>query len=62
MLPAEMADGTRARVRQREEDNAGDGDTNAVPEVALPNGVDGDNPLVIQKERKMNLEMNMLSE
>ena len=47
MLPAEMADGTRARVRQRAEENAGDGDPNAVPEVALPNGVDGDNPLVI---------------
>ena len=52
MLPAEMADGTRARVRQREEDNAGDGDTNAVPEVALPNGVDGDNPLVIPEREE----------
>ena len=47
MLPAEMADETRARVRQRAEENAGDGDPNAVPEVALAYGVDGDNPLVI---------------
>ena len=40
MLPAEMADGTRAQVqRRREEENAEEGDANpdADPEVVLPN-------------------------
>ena len=51
MLPAEMAnvaDGTRARVCQREQDQAGDGDAHANPnpEVVMPNGVDGDNPQI----------------
>ena len=47
MLPAEMAnvaDGTRARVCQREQEHAEDGDGNVDPEVSLANGVDGDNP------------------
>ena len=55
MLPAEMvneADGTRARTRQRAEENAGDGDQNAEPEVVLPNGVDGDNLLVIPEREE----------
>ena len=50
MLPAEMADGTRAQVqRRREEEEAGEGDANPAPnpEVVLPNNQDGDNPLVI---------------
>ena len=40
MLPAEMADGTRAQVqRRREEENVEEGDANldADPEVVLPN-------------------------
>ena len=39
MLPAEMADGTRAQVqRRREEENAeGDANLDADPEVVLPN-------------------------
>ena len=47
MLPAEMAsvaDGTRARVHQREQEHAEDGDGDADPEVVLANGEDGDNP------------------
>ena len=57
MLPAEMAnvaDGTRARVRQREAEgaNPGDGEENADPEVLLPNNVDGDNPLVIPEREE----------
>ena len=50
MLPAEMAnvaDGTRVRACQREQEQAGDGDANANPEVALPNGVDRDNPPIL---------------
>ena len=51
MLPAEMADGTRAQVQRRreEEEAAGEGDANPAPnpEVVLPNNQDGDNPLVI---------------
>ena len=49
MLPAEMADGTRAQVCRREEENAEGGDANpdADPEVVLPNNQDGDNPLFI---------------
>ena len=49
MLPAEMAnvaDGTRARACQREQERAEDGDGNADPEVVLPNGEDGDNPQI----------------
>ena len=50
MLPAEMADGTRAQVqRRREEENAEVEDANpdADPEVVLPNNRDGDNPFDI---------------
>ena len=51
MLPAEMADGTRARVQRRREEGeaAEDGDANPAPnpEVVLPNNQNGDNPLVI---------------
>ena len=54
MLPAEMADGTRAQVRRREEENAEGGDANpdADPEVVLPNNQDGDNPLVIPEREE----------
>ena len=50
-----MADGTRAQVRRREEENAEGGEEGdnppPNPEVALPNGVDGDNPpLVPERE------------
>ena len=47
MLPAEMAsivDGIRARVHQREQEHAEDGDEDADPEVVLANDEDGDNP------------------
>ena len=48
MLPAEMADGTRAQVQRRreEEEAAGEGDANPAPnpEGVLPNNQDGDNP------------------
>ena len=51
MLPAEMADGTRAQVQRRreEEEAAEEGDANPVPnpEVVLPNNQDGDNPFGI---------------
>ena len=50
MLPAEMADGTRAQVQRRREEEAareGDADPSPNPEVVLPNNQDGDNPLVI---------------
>ena len=49
MLPADMADGTRAQVCRREEENAEGGQPNLAPnpEVVLPNNQDGDNPLVI---------------
>ena len=51
MLPAEMADGTRAQVQRRREEAeaAEEGDANPAPnpEVVLPNNQDGDNPLVI---------------
>ena len=46
MLPAEMADGTRARMRQREEEHAEDGDAEVDPEVVLADGEDGDNPQI----------------
>ena len=54
MLPAEMADGTRAQVRRREEENAEGGDANpdADPEVVLPNNQDGDNPLLIPEREE----------
>ena len=46
-----MADGTRAQVQRRreEEEAAGEGNANRAPnpEVVLPNNQDGDNPLVI---------------
>ena len=51
MLPAEMAEGTRAQVQRRreEEEAAGEGDANPAPnpEVVLPNNQDGDNPFGI---------------
>ena len=55
MLPADMADGTRAQVCRRQEENAEggeEGDNPAPnPEVVLPNGVDGDNaPLIPERE------------
>ena len=61
MLPAEMADGTRAQVCRREEENAEGGDANldVDPEVVLPNNPDGDNPFVIP-EKKMRGKMTML--
>ena len=55
MLPAEMADGTRAQVqRRREEENAEEGDVNldADPEVVLPNNQDGDNPFDITEREE----------
>ena len=55
MLPAEMADGTRAQVqRRREEQNAegGEGEPAPNPEVVLPNNQDGDNPLVIPDQKE----------
>ena len=55
MLPAEMADGTRAQVCRRQEENAegGEGGDNPVPvpEVVLPNGVNGDiAPIIPERE------------
>ena len=55
MLPAEMADGTRAQVCRRQEENAegGVGGDNPVPvpEVVLPNGVNGDiAPIIPERE------------
>ena len=55
MLPAEMADGTRAQVHRRQEENAEDGEEGdnpaPVPEVALPNGIDGDiAPIIPERE------------
>ena len=54
MLPAEMADGTRAQVHQREENAAAEGDADnaaPAPEVALPNGIDGDiAPIIPERE------------
>ena len=54
MLPADMAEGTRAQVHRREEENAEggeEGDNPAPnPEVVLPNGVNGDNPIVPERE------------
>ena len=51
MLPAEMADGTRAQVQRRREEaeaaEEGDANPDPNPEVVLPNNQDGDNPLVI---------------
>ena len=54
MLPADMADGTRAQVRRREEENAEGGEANQVPnpEVVLPNNQNGDNPLVIPEREE----------
>ena len=54
MLPAEMADGTRAQVCRREEENAEGREANQVPnpEVVLPNNQDGDNPLVIPEREE----------
>ena len=54
MLPAEMADGTRAQVqRRREEENAeGDANLDADPEVVLPNNRDGDNPFDIPEREE----------
>ena len=56
MLPAEMADGTRAQVRRRQEENAEGGEEGGdnpvpVPEVVLPNGVNGDiAPIIPERE------------
>ena len=55
MLPADMAEGTRAQVRRRQEENAEggeEGDNPAPnPEVVLPNGVNGDiNPIIPERE------------
>ena len=51
MLPAEMADGTRAQVQRRREEEEAAREGNAKPapnpEVVQPNNQDGDNPLVI---------------
>ena len=49
MLPGDMADGTRAQVCRREEENAEEGGANPAPnpEVVLPSNKDGDNPLII---------------
>ena len=55
MLPAEMADGTRAQVqRRREEQNAegGEGEPAPYPEVVLQDNQDGDNPLVIPDQEE----------
>ena len=54
MLPADMADGTRAQVHRREEENAEGGQPNPAPnpEVVLPNNQDGDNPLVIPEREE----------
>ena len=49
MLSTEMAnvaDGTRARARQRELEQAEDGDAEVDPEVVLADGEDGDNPQI----------------
>ena len=53
MLPADMADGTRAQVHRREEENAEEGGANPAPnpEVVLPNNQDGDNlPIIPDRE------------
>ena len=61
MLPADMADGTRAQVRHRQEEDAEggeEGDNPAPnPEVVLPNGVDGDlNPIIPEREENETRE------
>ena len=55
MLPADMADGTRAQVRRRQEENAEGGEEGGNPapdpEVVLPNGVNGDiAPIIPERE------------
>ena len=55
MLPADIADGTRAQVHCRQEENAEGGEEGdnppPVPEVVLPNGIDGDNtPIIPERE------------
>ena len=55
MLPADMADGTRAQVCRRQEENADGGEEGdnppPVPEVVLPNGVNGDDaPIIPERE------------
>ena len=54
MLPAEMADGTRAQVRRREENAAAEKEADnaaPAPEVVLPNGVNGDiAPIIPERE------------
>ena len=46
MLPAEMADVTRARTHQRQEEHVEDGDAEVDPEVVLADGENGDNPQI----------------
>ena len=62
MLPAEMAnvaDGTRARVAQRNAERTdpadGDAEENEDPEIVLRNGIDGDNPPAIPERREEEL-------
>ena len=44
MLPAEMAH-IADRTRAREEEEDGEEDPPVQPEIILPQGIDGDNPL-----------------
>ena len=64
MLPAEMADGTRAQLQKRREEEEAAGEENANPapnpEVVLPNNQDADNPLVIPDREEDETEMIML--
>ena len=55
MLPADMADGTRAQVHCRQEENVDGGEEGGNPapdpEVVLPNGVNGDiDPIIPERE------------